>query len=295
MSSRDSDTISPEAAEPDFSSNTESPGPTSLVHTAVAAAVSRAEILGRLCDPSYQPDRTRIRLYEDARRESDELVSMGDMYVADHGGSLRTFSGNLSHENGCWPSYKRRRNQHWEGMAQRNYLMRAEVNLNSIWAQSEARRFEFVLGGKRRRYTCDVEERLADGTRAITEIKRDEADLADEDYQLTLAGVAEICRRCGWLFQIVFSGEIFASRAHRNNVELFQSRRFARVGREHMRRLTQIASCDGPNHTYSDLSAALVPSFAPAGAALIQALLVRRMIEIDLTQHLYAETPVRIL
>ncbi|MGZ8331572.1 MAG: hypothetical protein ACXW27_00295 [Allosphingosinicella sp.] len=261
----------------------------------MAAAVSRAEIRDRLLDPSYEPDRSRVRLYDEARRDSDELVSMGDMYVADHGGSLRTFSGNLSHENGCWPSYKRRRNQHWEGMAQRNFLLKAEVDLTVIWAQSEARRFEFVLAGKRRRYTCDIEKRLADGTRAIIEIKRNEADLADEDYQLTLAGVAEICRRCGWLFQIVFSHEIFASRTHRKNVELFQSRRFASVGREHMRRLTQIASCDGPDHTYGGLSAALVPSFAPAGAAIVQALLVRRMIEIDLTQHLYEETPVRIL
>lgn len=295
MSGRYADIISPEAIEPDFSSSISSPGPSRIVHTPVAAAVSRAEILDRLRDPSYEPDRTRVRLYDEARRDSDELVSMGDMYVADHGGSLRTFSGNLSHENGCWPSYKRRRNQHWEGMAQRNFLLRAEVDLDVIWAQSEARRFEFVLGGKRRRYTCDVEERLADGTRLFTEIKRDEADLEDEDYQLTLAGVAEICRRCGWLFRIVFSREIFASRVHRDNVELFQSRRFARVGPEHMRRLTQIASSEGFNHTYGDLAAALEPSFEPAGAAVIQALLVRRMIEIDLTHHLYPETPVRIL
>jgi hypothetical protein len=295
VSSRNLDFTSPETAEHDFSSGIDTPGPTSLVHTPVAAAVSRADILGRLRDPSYGPDRTRVRLYDEARRDSDELVSMADMYVADHGGSLRTFSGNLSHENGCWPSYKRRRNQHWEGMAQRNFIVSAEVDLDVIWAQSEARRFEFALAGKRRRYTCDIEKRLADGTRAIIEIKRDEADLADEDYQLTLAGVAEICRRCGWLFEIVFSREIFASRTHRDNVELFQSRRFARVGPEHMRRLTQIATCDGPDHTYGDLSAALVPSFAPAGAAVIQALLVRRMIEIDLTQHIYPETPVRIL
>jgi hypothetical protein len=220
---------------------------------------------------------------------------MGDMYVTDHGGSLRTFPGNLTHENGWWPSYKRRRNQHWEGMAQRNFLLSAECDLDVIWAQSEARRFEFVLDGRRRRYTSDVEMHLADRRPEIVEIKRDEDDLADEDYQLTLAGVAEICRRCGWLFKIVFAREIFASRTHRKNVELFQSRRFARVGRDHLRRLTEIAACDGPDHTYGDLSAALDPNFPPAGAAVIQALLVRRMIEIDLTQHLYPETPVRIL
>jgi hypothetical protein len=116
-----------------------------------------------------------------------------------------------------------------------------------------------------------------------------------EEYQLTLAGVAEICRRCGWTFQIVFAREIFESRVHRNNVELFQSRRFARVGPEHLRRLTQIASSGGSHTTYGDLSEALDPRFPPAGAAVIQALLVRRMIEIDLTDNLYPETPVRIL
>lgn len=295
MSSRDLDIIAPEATEPDFTSSFDSPRPTALVHTPLAAAVSRAEIVGRLRDPSYEPDRTRVRLYDEARRKSDELVSMGDMFVADHGGSLRTFSGNLSHENGCWPSYKRRRNQHWEGMAQRNALLKAEVDLDVIWAQSEARRFEFVLGGKRRRYTCDVEERRVDGKCVITEIKRDEADLDDEDYQLTLAGVAEICRRCGWLFQIVFSHEIFASTHHRDNVELFQARRFARVGPEHMRRLQDFAWSNGPSTTYEELSTALEPGFQPGGAAVLQALLVRRMIEIDLTQPLYPERPVTIL
>lgn len=267
-----------------------------LIHTPlVSLARARSTISNALRDDNFLPDRTRIRFFDDASRDSEELISMGDMYVASHGGSLRTFSGNLTHENGWWPGYKRRRLQHWEGMAQRNHLIASEVDLDVLWAQSEARRFEFALGGRRRRYTCDLELRLADNTAVIVEIKRDEADLADEDYQLTLAGVAEICRRCGWVFKIVFAREIFASRQHRLNAELFQSRRFARVSAKHLCRLHDFALSEGPDTTYEALSLTLEPSFQAAGAAVVQALLVRRQLQIDLTQHLYPETPVRIL
>jgi hypothetical protein len=261
----------------------------------VAFADPRPGIISQLIDPAITPDRTRLRRLDQLPEVGDELISMGDMFVTEHGGSIRTFTGNLAHENGWWPSFKRRRLQYWEGMTQRAYLLRCEVDAQVDWAQSEARRFEFPLGGRRHRYTCDVEVRKADGSTEIIELKRDEYDLADVDYRLTLAGVAEICRRCGWTFKIVLAREIFAGRQHRENVELFQSRRFAHVGREHLRRLDDFAYRHGQESTYGELADALEPNFAPAGKAVLQALLVRRRINIDLTEPLYDETPVQII
>lgn len=267
-----------------------------LVRTPLAAfADPRPGIMRQLIDPAVTPDRTRLRRLDQLPEAGDELVSMGDIFVTKHGGSIRTFTGNLAHENGWWPSFKRRRLQYWEGMTQRAYLLRCEVDPDVDWAQSEARRFEFPLGGRRHRYTCDVEVRKTDGSTEIVELKRDERDLDDEDYRLTLAGVAEICRRCGWTFKIVLAGEIFGGRHHRENVELFQSRRFARVGPEHLRRLEDFAFRQGQESTYGELAEALEPDFAPAGKAVLQALLVRRRVNIDLTQLLYDETPVQII
>jgi hypothetical protein len=255
----------------------------------------RHEIMTMLRDPAVTPDRTRVRPLANMPEAGDELISMGDVYVASHGGSLRTFTGNLAHENGWWPSYKRGRLQHWEGMTQRAYLLRCEVDPKVQWAQSEARRFEFTLAGKRRRYTCDVEVQRVDGSKKIIENKRDDRDLRDEDYRITLAGVAEICRRCGWTFEIVLAREIFSSDVHEDNVELFQSRRFAHVGPQHMRRLHNLLLKKGPESTYGELSEILEPDFPTGGAAVLQALVVRRQVHIDLEQHLFHETPVQIL
>jgi len=268
----------------------------SLVRTPLANLVDpRNRIMTALRSPEHEPNRTRIRQLFEAPEAGDELIAMGHMFVTEHGGSIRTFTGNLGHENGWWPSFKRQRLQYWEGMSQRAYLMAREVDHNTRWAQSEAVRFEFPLEGRWRRYTSDVKVQMIDGSIAIVEIKRNVRDLDDEDYQLTLAGVAEICRRCGWSFRIVFADEIFASRHHRDNIELFQSRRFARVGPEHLRRLEAFAMLQGQDSTYGDLAEVLEPDFPPAGKAVLQALLIRRRVQMDLTSLLHEEAPVHIV
>ncbi|MEJ7777021.1 MAG: hypothetical protein WKF52_06530 [Sphingomicrobium sp.] len=129
----------------------------------------------------------------------------------------------------------------------------------------------------------------------IVEIKRTADDLSDEDYRLTLAGVAEICRRLGWEFRIVFASEIFVNRHHRANVELFSSRRFATVTPQALRRLELYALRNGQTTTYGDLAATLRPDWEVAGKAVIQALQVRRRIEIDLTRPVHDDTTVVIL
>ena len=48
---------------------------------------------------------------------------------ADGGGALRTFNGGLAHENGWFASRKARRLLHWEGIAQLEFITRAEVEL----------------------------------------------------------------------------------------------------------------------------------------------------------------------
>ncbi len=153
----------------------------------------------QLRNPTLETSRTRVIDQRDPDMPvvGDELTGMGEMIVRADGGSLRTFSGNLAHENGWWPSWKRRRLQHWQGSAQRNALMLAGCDFRVLWAQSEARRFRFFLGDGWRRYTCDLEVDMFAAPTEIWEVKRDDRGLEDPDYRLTLAGVDEICRRIG--------------------------------------------------------------------------------------------------
>jgi hypothetical protein len=249
----------------------------------------------QLRDPTIEASRTRIidRNDPDMPVVGEELTSMGEMIVRADGGSLRTFSGRQAHENGWWPAYKRRRLQHWQGSAQRNALMVAECDFRVNWAQTEARRFRFRLG-RWREYTCDLEVDMFDAPTEIWEVKRDDRALEDPDYRLTLAGVDEICRRIGMRFRIVMADEIFADRHHRDNVELVASRRFVGVEPQHLRRLDAFAIRNGRHTTYGELANVVEPSWPTRGRAIVQGLVVRRRVEIDLTKRLIGRTPVTI-
>jgi hypothetical protein len=252
-----------------------------------------------LRDEAYHPANTRLRevgittdLHTDIA--SDGLISMGTVIFADGGGSLRTYSGGLNHVCGWWPGWKRRRLQHWEGIGAFYHLIAAECDQDVEWMQSEGIAFRFFLDRKWRGYTADADMWIA-GRRHVVEIKRSKRDLCDPDYLLKLAAVAEICRRCGWIFRIVLANEIFANRHHRENCERFAMRRFATVRPRHTDRLENFAITKGVQSTYWDLSEALAPNCIEAGEAILQALTIRRRVRIDLTKRVHAQTPVFIL
>ena len=257
------------------------------------AIVDDLALTFQLKDPLISPSRANLvsadRLLPSVGKE---FIVSAEMFVSADGGSLRWFDGAQAHETGWFPSWKRGRLQHWEGLTQKLSLLKAECDFEVLWAQTEARRFRFMLDGRWREYTCDLEIQLANGTTQIIENKADERSLRDPDYRLTLAGVNEICRRVGFQFHVVMRDEIFASRHHRRNVELFASRGFATVTPRHIRILEALANKGGPHTTYGHLSALLEPEFVPAGKAIVQALAVRRRVQIDLTDHLTNHTPI---
>jgi hypothetical protein len=270
------------------------------VSTPLSRSIARAEEIGStLRDDAYEASNNRLRglgitpeLHPDIA--SDELVSMGTVILAEGGGSLRTFSGGLAHECGWWPSYKRRRLQFWEGISARDHLVASECNPDVDWMQSEGIGFRFFLDRKWRSYTADADMRIL-GRRHVVEIKRNERDLLDPEYLLKLAAVAEICRRCGWIFRIVLTDEIFANRHHRENCERFAMRRFARVSPRRLERLESYALKNGPETTYWDLADALAPNAIEVGEAILQALAIRRRVSVDLTRRVHPQTPVVIL
>lgn len=266
----------------------------------VAASIARAEQIGAMMlDPSYEPSNIRLRqlgitsdLHPDIA--STDLQSMGTVVLAEHGGSLRTFSGGLPHVCGWWPSWKAQRVQHWEGLAAFNHLLTAECDPLVGRMQSEGIGFRFFVGGKWRGYTADADMWI-DGRRHVVEIKRSERDLRNPEYLLKLAAVAEICRRCAWIFRIVLASEIFVNRHHQENCERFAMRRFAHVHRRHINRLEAFAMRNGPETTHWELAHALAPRCIEAGEAVLQALTIQRRVAIDLTRRVQPNTPVSIL
>jgi hypothetical protein len=219
---------------------------------------------------------------------------MAQMTIAEHGGSLRTFNGKQAHENGWLPLSKGQRMMHYEGSAQESYLLRTECDPDVEFAISESRtlRATHPIAFE---YTNDVEERMTNGRTLITEIKSDERQLQDPDYAMKLEIVEEIYRRIDIDFQIVLAEDIFENRHHRENVELFSSRRFVHIDRIHIRRLEAHAMKTGGQSTYGDIAEALVPGNRVQGKALVQGLLIRRRVTIDLTQLIHDGTQAMIV
>lgn len=269
--------------------------PSEMLGTAVSTLLVREPRLPGFFDPDAVPMRSRIRaIVQEHGPVADELVSMATLLRAVDGGPLRTFSGNLAHENGWFASALMRRLLHFEGMAQKHLVQRLESEFEAVSVGTESIGLLFTDQRGRHRYTADVVVGWRDGTLTVFEVKRDERDLADPDLRRNLAIVAEILRRCDVEFRIIMRDEIFAGRQHRINCELFAARGYAHVADAHLRRLEAHGLETGCDTTLGTLVEALEPGRRPHGMAVLQALTVRRRVEIDLTRRLADSTPVRI-
>lgn len=208
------------------------------------------------------------------------------------GGALRTFNGGLTHETGWLASRKARRLLHWEGIAQRDFLLRAEVEFSVVSIMSEAVRFEFNGPNGKERYTADVELIGSDGTRTIVEVKRDKRDLADPAYRAKLTRVRDICEENRMQFRVVFRDDIWVNIVHRRNATLFASRAFTTIRPEHLDRLHNHCEMRGPKTSFGELADAIEPVNRRYGEAVVQALTVARRIEIDLTRPIFDVTEI---
>lgn len=210
------------------------------------------------------------------------------------GGALRTFYGGLTHENGWFASRKARRLLHWQGVAQRDFLLRAEVEFSVVSMMSEPVRFEFTGPNGKESYTADVELLGSDGTRTIVEVKRDKRDLADPTYSAKLARVREICEENRMRFRVVLRDEIWVSIVHRRNVTLFANRAFTTIRPEHLDRLDNHRELRGQKTSFGALANVIDPVNRRYGEAVVQALTVARRIEIDLTRPIFDVTEITI-
>lgn len=265
-----------------------------LVRIPISQLAIRTPRLDHLKDPRQVVTDRRIRRRGDAFELDEEAVSMCTMIRAERGGALRTFNGGLWHENGWHMSRKAGRLLHWEGETALWQLLASDTDDRVAKLNTESVAFEVVLDGQIRWYTIDVEQIDPSGRITLLEMKRTDRDLDDPDYRLKLAYVREVCRRCGIAFRVVFRDEIFRSLVHRRNVSLFASRGFVRLDEHHLHVLADHRRSTGGDTTYGELAEALVPGHAASGRALVQGMLVRRLLRMDLTVRLHDASPVNI-
>ena len=247
-------------------------------------------------ESSPQPQTTRSpAIPEGTRYLRDPAPSHASVEIVraeNDGGPMRTFNGGQMHENGWFASRKAARLLHWQGTAQRDCLVRAEVEFGVVRMASESPRFVFRSSGGEEVYTADLELEGSDGITTVVEIKRDQRDLSDPDYRAKLARVKAACQAHGMRFTVVFRNDIWVSIAHRRNATRFANRAFTNIRPEHLDRLERHRRKVGPHTSFGELADAIEPADRRCGEAVVQALTVARRIEIDLTRPIFDATRV---
>lgn len=263
-----------------------------VTETPVSQLLVRSPLLDHYYDERFADASIRVaELVSEISIDVDKILPMAKMFRAHRFGPLRTQSGNKSFENGWLCTRKGGRNLPFEGMAQRNRMILNETDRKVTITRSEPLALQFPYKGKFPKLTFDVESVLEDRSSIIYEMKRDGNDLRNADYRHCLAISAEILRRCGMQFTVMFGNELFENRIHRANAELFAARAFVTIHKKHFDRLEDLAYRHGPQLTYGALAEALEPMQPNYGAALVQALTVRRRVSIDITWRIRADTP----
>jgi hypothetical protein len=169
-------------------------------------------------------------------------------------------------------------------MNEQAFLMHCEVDTRVADYRAQPFRFEFVVDGAKRIYIADCARLVEDGRIEVVEVKNDRRALKDPDYALKLAHVREICAQLGWGFRVVMRDEIFTPAVVHANVVEIQSRRQVRFDASHCYlALNLIDRMDG-QAPLGKLAETI--GERRAGMAMVQAMMVARLVDIDLSRPL---------
>lgn len=207
--------------------------------------------------------------------------ALGRLVITPDGGPIRTIiTGRKRIPNGIYSSRKCRCGLPHESAVELAFFHFSEVDTHVLDYRAQPFRFEFSIDGKLRTYIADCARLLADGSVEVVELKYDWRSLRDPDYAAKLAAAREACVQLGWSFRIVFRSELEEPRVRRANVRLVQSHRFVRYGTSHcLLALGELEDLGG-EACLGDIADVLAPE--PMGEAIAMAMMVGRMIDIDL-------------
>jgi hypothetical protein len=178
----------------------------------------------------------------------------------------------------------------YEGMNELALLKHCEVDTSVVDYRSQPFRFEFVLNGMKRIYIADCVRLLDDGTVEVVEAKGHLRQLRAPEYAEKLAAVRTACESLGWRFRVLGRRQLFEPHIVYANVDLIQSRRMVQFDEAHAYRAIGFLEEEGGATTLGRLSAIL--GGEPQGIAIAQAMMVRRLIAIDLSKLLTFESRV---
>jgi len=223
----------------------------------------------------------------------ESLSAAATLVVTPTGGPIRTIVTGRRHiTTGVYASRKAGRALPYESMNERAFFMHSEVDTDVVDYRAQMFRLEFVLGGRKRTYIVDCVRQLADGLVELVEIKNDRRAVREPDYALKLEAVRMICDRIGWRFRIIFKSSLIEPAHVYRNVCDVQSWRLTEYTRADVFKVAHRLQ-GGTSMPLAELSEHL--GNPVVGAAKLKAMMVGRIVRLDLSRAITPSTPVSLL
>ena len=209
----------------------------------------------------------------------------------DDGGPMRPIAtGRRRRVVGSYYSFKCGHASPWESRNELHALYHAEVRFDVVKYRTQPHTLEMIYDGQKYMFTPDLELHLADGRVEIIEIKGEFDALADPDYSAKLEMAGEIYRSIGHSFRVMDRKELEAQPRFKAIEEIQNYRRTAITPGDTMVLSKVFKASDIV--TIGDIKRAY--GNAIVGMAKAYAMMVRRIIEIDITNGLGDQSTVRL-
>lgn len=222
----------------------------------------------------------------------DEHAVAGRIVLTPDGRPIRSIlTGRQRRVTGSYASRKAGRGLVFESMNEHAFYQECEVNPHVVDYRAQPFRFEFVLDGQLRRYIPDCVRLMEDGAVEVVEIKADRRHLKDPDYRAKLDRVGAVCRLLRWRFTTILADQIRLPKIRRQNILLIQQDRLAAFDERHVYRARTALECRDGEGTFAEIAGAI--DVSPQGDAILRALMVARIVEIDLERPLGPNSRVR--
>lgn len=221
------------------------------------------------------------------------LSATATLVLTETGVPIRTIiTGRRPVTTGVYASRKAGRALPYESMNERAFFMHSEVDTDVVDYRAQPFRIEFAVDGRKRTYIVDCVRQLSGDEIEVVEVKNDRRALRDLDYQLKLECVRAICEQVGWRFRIVLKQALFEPQVRYANILEVQSWKLTDYGAKDVFRAVDWLDRCGPSALgqLAELLGGQLP-----GMAKLKAMMVGRIVRLDLSKPLTPETHVELV
>lgn len=210
---------------------------------------------------------------------------------ADDGPMRPIATGRRHRPVGSYYSVKNGRALAWESRNELHAFYHAEVRTDVVGYLAQPHTWEMNVDGRKLKFTPDLELHLANGGTEIIEIKGVFDASADPDYSAKLDMVSLLCNRVGWAFRMV-EREALEAQPRFKAIEEIQNYRRTAINTADILLMSSLFAAQ--DHVVLDDIKRAYPN-AVVGMAKAYAMMVRRIIEIDLMHGLSGRSIVRLI